>query len=347
MFFLLSTMTALLECGTIFIGMHQGYTPGCILSLCLAYQFGNLFPIPFSLNKQTIILLISITTTLLFVAPFTYNYPFFQWILYFLGIMLLSACMQSIRILYKGDYSTFKKRIARVIGFLSSPLMFYFPYTLLLTFGFIILFCTIRKPSNKMSKSNTLKFNLIIFKNSNYRIMLWHQLHYFSYTYIMLLTVYNITHNFFFTVFGFAFSWLTYLFTEPLLTRKFKSLTQDNDFNFTFIHVILGGHMVLLFILLLLPNVPDWVLIVLWVFTGFGGGTVFAITSLCKHSTNYQKEHLDLTENTGHFGGTAISVIWAFLFPNNILNITYISSICVVFVLILTFKTKQIKKEHL
>lgn len=344
MYLLLSTMTALLECGPIFLGICLGYGPGRILSFCLAYQFGNLFPVPFCLRRKTLFSTIYFSLAVLCLAEFSHKFPLLQWILYLLGIMLLSCTTQSIRAAMKNRTSTVKKRTARVIGFLLAPLMGYAPFFLLNVCCFIVLLAISHISEKNIPANHFVLSCKTIRKDRRYKIMLWHQLHYFIYAYAMIILVYQTTNRPFFTMLLFACTWLTYLSTEPLLSclqhfhhASLDKLPSTHRITFT----ILGGHTFLLLILLLLPNTKSFFQIILWLLTGFGGGTVFAITSLCKRSAAYQKEQLEFTENIGHFTGTALALIWALLFPQSMSDLSYLSAFCVIMVIILTFKNRN------
>lgn len=349
MFLFLSAMTALLECGPIFLGISLGYGPGQILSFCLAYQFGNLFPVPFHLCKKMLISAAYFFPVLLCLAGFSSKYSLFQWLFYLMAIMLLSCVTQSIRSVAKSQTGTVPKRIARVVGFFLSPTMAYAPTLLMLVCWLTVIF-SFKDIQRDVADTNCFTIPCkTMRKNYCYHIMLWHQLHYFIYAYAMILFIYQTTNRSFLTMILFACTWLTYLLTEPLINYLNLSHPQFVDKFCTKsrnIVTILIGHTFLLLILLLLPYAKSAFLIVLWILTGFGGGTVFAITALCKQSVSYRKEHLEITENIGHFAGTALAVIWALFFPKSIQYLSCISALCVIMVLLLTLKNMNtVKKE--
>ena len=345
---ILSAMTALLECGSIFLGKCSGYSPGRILSLCLAYQVGNLFPIPFCLRRKTLINITYLAFAIFCIAQLVGMRSLFQQILYLAGIALLSCALQSVRAEMKTQTSTVRKRTARVIGFTLAPLMMYMPFLILSACCLTVLFSVKRITQAPVLDCNLRTFFKATAKNSCYRIMLWHQLHYFTYAYAMILIVYQITDNSFLTMLLFACTWLTYLLTEPIikyacqycpkLTYAVTSISDNTA-------IILIGHTFLLLILLILPNVPFAAFILLWIFAGFGGGTVFAISALCSQSSSYRKSDLTFTENMGHFIGTAMAVVWVSLFPQNIRHISYLSALCVVVVLLLSTRIYHFGKE--
>lgn len=343
MFLILSTMTALLECGPLFLGIGLGYGPGQTLSFCLAYQAGNLFPIPFSLRASTLRRITVLSMLLLSLAPFMQAFPFPQWGFYSSGILLLSCATQSIRREMKTRSGTVKKRLSRIAGFLLAPLLAYAPFPLLWLCCLVVLFSL-----RGLSGYNAASDNSPLSKNRRgtpkfyplYTIMLWHQLHYFIYAYGLLLHAYQITGNAFFTMLFFAGTWLTYVSAEPLVKLLWR--TYPKTFSATsgtsgYINAILTGHAFLLIILMGLPNVSGGLFYCLWILTGFGGGTVFAITALYGHSAAYTKERLVLTENLGHFIGTGLAVLWAHFLPKYLPQLSYPAAFCVFMVIVLAF----------
>ena len=61
MFYLLSMITGILECGWIAFGLVRGLALWQILCYPLSYHFGNLFPKPFSLPKNVLFLFCSVS----------------------------------------------------------------------------------------------------------------------------------------------------------------------------------------------------------------------------------------------------------------------------------------------
>lgn len=392
MFLILSTMTALLECGSIFLGMGLGYCPGLTLSFCLAYQAGNLFPIPFCLRRGALRNMALVSLLSLCLAPFMGDLFVLQWLLYFTGILLLSCTIQSIRAGMRTQVSTVKKRLSRVAGFLLAPLPAYAPFPLLPLCCLVVLFSFRRIPDSGTSAPPRIcrqkTESAAGGRRTVYTIMLWHQLHYFIYAYGMLLYAHSLTGNPFLTMLLFACTWLTYLSTEPLVkylgrtlrkpcaspsdtpepvdlwqssgnagaspsdTPEPVELWQSSENAGVSPSVTSGptaatlaGHTFLLLILLLLPNVPDWLFILLWILTGFGGGTVYAVTALCTHSPAYSKDRLVLTENLGHFAGTGLAVAWACLFPQRLPQLSYPAAFCVLAVIVLTLSAAGKKDQ--
>ena len=332
MYLLLSTMTALLECGPIFLGLNRGYTSGQILLLCFAYQFGNLFSVGFTYTLKTMTAICGLSWIFLLCSCLLQSLSWLQHTLLFGGLVLLSVSLQSARNSIKGNISTLSKRLARVAGFLLAPTMRYFPIVLFTFCCSCVLFVLQHKKcENTLTLNHRICFYAML-KVPIYHIMLWHQLHYFIYAYTLILTFRNITGHDTFAMLCFSCSWLTYLMIQPILCTMCPKHVSAHTKIYIFI-----GHLFLLLILFFLPTATSTLhFFVLWILTGFGGGTVFAITSFCKNSSHYQKDVLNFTENVGHFLGTAIASAFAFLFPDQLNMTPWISAVCVIQVLILT-----------
>lgn len=345
MFLIMSTMTALLECGPIFLGINLGYCPASIIFLCLSYQLGNLFPIPFYPGKKCLIIMALLSPFPLCLASLFCKAPWTQCLFYSIGIMMLSSAMQCVRSMQKGQFSTVLKRLSRVLGFLCSPLMAYVPLLILLMCCLAILFSTKRLP---IQVSITFPHSLSLKKkqtNNYYHIMLWHQLHYFIYAYSMIWVCYQKTQNAFLTIVFFSLTWLTYLMAEKfiLFLHRLPPLTGNvNSDKLNYTSIVTAGHIFLLLLLVLFPVVHLSWFILLWILTGFGGGTVFAITEICRQSDYYEKNALEFTENIGHFIGTLVAFLWVLFLPQKISCLPYLSAFCVLVVVLLTCKEKII-----
>lgn len=345
MFLLLSTLTALLECGPLFLKFCGDICIWQRLALCLAYQFGNLFPLPFCLNKKTLTIVNTISIVALCFACSIKNYPILQWLLYFVTITCIAIPLQSTRGLLKKKESTVRKRCARVVGFLLAPLMCYIPFVMGLFCCLATLFAIHYVTDSTENTVATVHSYNLLRENSYYIIMLWHQLHYFIYAYAAVLYIYQKLHQPSLTMMLFACTWLTYLITEPLILRVYQHITKAKELTKQgYMQTIIIGHLLLTLLLILLPCTSSVNLFsLLWILTGFGGGTVFAITALCKRSHTYHKEHLNIVENIGHLTGTFIAVVFLCIFPQGIQYLPYLSALCAAVVLILTLKQQLTK----
>jgi hypothetical protein len=144
--------------------------------------------------------------------------------------------------------------------------------------------------------------------------MVVHQMHYFSYAYIVLYIASSCDRIFGFLTAGiFVFGWVTYTSVQYILKNKKY-----------FIYLI-GGHIFLVIILATMVIIKsDIMKVALWVLTGFGGGTVFCIKEILKKYPGYNNYDLETSENYGHIVGVVFSIVTFMIFKN--INAPIISS---------------------
>ena len=314
MFYLLSMITGILECGWIACGIVHGMSLWQILCYLLSYHLGNLFPKPCSLPKNVLFLFCSVSLTasvILSVFPVPDTVGF---ILTCLCLFLLSAVIQSVRDSMKTDGNRLLKRFSRVAGFALSPLAAFIPQIILFS-AVAVAFCGLIKHN-----SGRFRFAFPGFQGGYSLVMLFHQLHYFFYAHITLAAVslalskqppvikaleYAFTRNP--AVFGslagallFCGTWVTYMSVEPAVSGLTKKLMP----------VFYTGHTAVFVLLFFMSFVTDTTLfIILWLLTGFGGGTVYTITAKAKQSGKYNKDSMTVSENAGHTLGLLAAVI--------------------------------------
>lgn len=130
--------------------------------------------------------------------------------------------------------------------------------------------------------------------------MIFHQMHYFVYTYTMLLAVLELTQNPYICVIFYAVIWVMYLL--PGLAAEERKGYKPRTLFFvchSFLAVIMG----LLTAAFATGNIK--VGFCAWMLTGLGGGSVFCIKHLTKRDETC---NMTLSENIGHFAGTLVSV---------------------------------------
>lgn len=319
MFYLLSMITGILECGWIASGVVRGLALWQILCYPLCYHLGNLFPKPFSLPKSVLIVFCSVSaiaTVILAAAPLPEEVRF---ILTCLCLFLLSAVIQSVREGMKSDGNRLLKRVCRVAGFALSPLAAFIPQ--------IILFAAVGSAFFGLTQysGGKLRFIRPCSQGGYSLVMLFHQLHYFFYAHITLAAVslalsrqvpvikalgYAFTRNpaLFGAVAGALFfcgTWMTYMSVEPVASRLTKKIMP----------VFFIGHSAVFVLLLAMSLVTDTTLfVVLWLLTGFGGGTVYTINATAKQSGRHDKDSMTVSENLGHTLGLLAAVIVSAVF---------------------------------
>lgn len=193
MFYLLSLLTGMLECGWIGFGFIGGYPMWRILGFPLVYQVGNLFPKPFAIGRKLLPVLAavscvgSVTVACMKKGSLMYD------IITLICIATLSAELQTLRGTMKAGAGKVLKRVCRVAGFAFSPLAAFFPGLVLILISAVSAIEVIRVTASKsdFGESRGIVWagtaGLPIFRNAFGITMLFHQLHYFIYAYAVLV----------------------------------------------------------------------------------------------------------------------------------------------------------------
>ena len=171
MFYLLSMITGILECGWIACGIVHGLPMWQILCYPLSYHIGNLLPKPFSLPKNVLFLFCSVSLTLTVLLSIVPMPDIVSFILTCLCLCLLSAVIQSVRDSMKSNGNRLFKRISRVIGFALAPLAVFIPG--------IILFSAVAIAFYGLTKYDARQFSFFFpgFQGGYSLVMLFHQFH--------------------------------------------------------------------------------------------------------------------------------------------------------------------------
>lgn len=301
MFYLLSLITGILECGWIAYGAVTSLPLWQILCYPLAYHIGNLFPQPFSLGKKSLYILggaalICGTATIPTGGTVCA-------ILTCLSLFLNSAVIQSVRSGLKSDGNRLVKRIFRVGGFALAPLAAAAPSAVLIASSVIAL-------GVLKSYNGKCKISKAPWQNGYSAVMLFHQLHYFFYAHITLVAVSTAfcqndpAWGVIAAALLFCGTWVTYMSVEPIISKTpAKELT-----------VFYAGHLgisTLLFVMSFVKLNP--LFITLWIITGFGGGVVYTISARAKNDGCFDKTSMNISENIGHTAGLTVAVIVAAL----------------------------------
>lgn len=299
MFYMLSLLAGVLECGWVAFGAAHFYPLWQILCYPLVYHIGNLFPKPLTLSRNMLRIwcfLSAIVGALTFIAQLSEKTKF---VLTCIVLFLLSTVIQSVRSGLKCDGNRLIKRIFRVCGFALAPLVVLIPSSILV-FSSIVALLSLNKYEGKPS------FTRMEGQNGFSFVMLFHQLHYFFYAHITLaamslLFVQHSATGYVYAMLLFCGTWVTYMSVEPLVSR----LTDRILLVFYIGHIGIG---ILVFVMHLVTSVS--LFIVLWLVTGFGGGVVYTISLRAKAAGVYQKNSMTIAENIGHALGllTAVGV---------------------------------------
>ena len=327
MFYLLSLLTGILECGWIFNGISHSMPLWQCLCYPLAYHLGNLFPKPFALKKKYLFAMGAVSlfiTAFLFIfrsISSSYIPQDIEFILTCARLFFISAVIQSVRSDMKQEGNRLLKRVFRVGGFLLAVLAVWIPE--------ILLFAANIAAIASLPKY-TKKPHITRLKNQGgySSVMILHQLHYFFYAHITLAAVsiglgkgtsplpfldYVFNRNpqavgCILAILLFCGTWITYMSVEPVLSRLTNKVTL----------VFYIGHSVICLLLLIMSRVTVGTeFIILWLLTGFGGGTVYTISARAKSRGTFDKSSMTVAENIGHTLGLLAAVIVAACFWDN------------------------------
>lgn len=323
-YLLLSVLAGVIEVGVVIYAINNGYTVLQTLFVVLAYQFGCFFPTNIILNKP--LLLLTGCLSILFAITSGF-YPSF-WVL-LLAIFLISPLLQLARGINKSNISTGVKRMFRIIGFSISPIFSPFLLSVLSVIVFIAIVYYVNEDKSKISIGFIPAHNLI---------MVVHQMHYFSYVYILLIIAKKLdAYQGYLVAVYFVLGWLTYVSAEYIFSGKY------------YFKYLIFGHIYLLIVLALMTFIESPLIrVLLWVLTGFGGGTVFCIKKIFIKFEKYDKYSLETAENYGHILGVVASIIIYCLFRNMSAPI-FFACICagltVVLVIIFRLNEKGVKYD--
>ncbi len=288
-YLLLSAGSGLIELGVpaLTIWMDESWTVTLVTGL--AYQLGT--PLAAVLTTRIRLVLGCFVAAGLFLTYGAVASPPVVWI----GSMLVAAVVQAGRSAVKSGsgVSTALKRSARVVGFClagwaSVPLITSASFAV----G-VIAAAGVHAPGPARRPTTN-------WHPGRWRVlMLVHQIHYFVYAYTMVVVL---------AALGgappealgliFSAGWVTYI-VAPRLFRWAGDRV---------VVVVVVGHLTVALLLLAMGEVEGVVpLTTLWVLTGFGGGTVFAVRSIClRHGED--EATIDFWEDAGHVAGAALAV---------------------------------------
>jgi hypothetical protein len=287
LYLLLNIFSGYVELGVILYTLSLQYSPLKIIGIALAFQIGNLVPVPIHLNKLSIYF--SLMISIIFIL-FSYTYHK-QYFILFIGILFLSVAIQLIRYNCTEKTSTTLKRISRVTGFIIAPI---FSIFIILFVLFLLFVCTI------MLNAHNKKIFIIKPKLNFYNItMIIHQMHYFCYTYFIIIILHNLMKfsSGLICIF-FTLVWITYITTSHFFNKN------------TYKKYFVIGHLFLFVILgLMYFNFSKYLTVVLWICTGFGAGTIFALNRLNKKFIPYDENAMEYSENIGHILGILLSLL--------------------------------------
>lgn len=329
-FLLLSSLSGIIELGSVYLGIYLGLSIPEAISLPLFYQLGNLMLNYVSHKKQCCIASSVIVIILSILCSAEYQY-----VVLAVQLVLSSYCIQVCRVAQKKSCPVWLKRAFRVGGFAVSPVMLIANGQAVLLISMGYCFVLSMKSANVSLQTQDKECRQLSL------VMIFHQLHYFVYTYIMPVYVLQLTNSYLLSGLAFAVTWIVYLMPQTIADNmKIKKYRLMFFICHSFLAVCMG--------MMAYASMLKWpaAVLVFWLLTGLGGGSVFCIKHLSSH---YSQINMDLSENIGHVAGPAIAVLLCRCFPDN--EIFYLSTASCIFVvsaLLSAFglKMKGAKNEH-
>lgn len=331
-FLILSLFSGVIELGAVYIGIVHKLPMHLIIILPLFYQTGNLM---MSLIPPKPSLNIILAGIVCFLSLAYCRYP----TLWILAIQLAfsSYCIQLTRAQHKSICPTWLKRSFRIAGFALSPIMLLGDGQLILPLSMLLCVFLVYKDIIAQSKDKKIirgKETKVIGISM---VMIFHQMHYFVYTYIMPIYIYQMTGNIIISGLIFSATWVVYLLPQTF-AEKFNIINYKKIFFIC--HIFLGLCMACIAISAYFNKIMY--VLFFWLLTGFGGGSVFCIRYLSK---KYEFTDMDFSENIGHFFGPLVAVVLCFLFTEHIFAILPFIS-CIFVIVALIFSLYIVKEAH-
>lgn len=292
---------SLMEIAPILGALSTGQSLLVVLLLGLAYQVGNGMARKLGGSPQAIgaVAALGLTTWLLAGQALATQ---------LVAIAAMSASLHACRRALGGAEACPKipvatKRSWRVAGFIVAaclpPGYAVSIVMAVLALGLALLASTpVTAPEKKVLRTGSARSARFLLPERLWALMVIHQTHYFVYAYAILYLVFNVSAgSAVAAAVAFAFGWITYLSAERLWQR-FPEPT-----------VFIAGHAFLTASLLGLGLAGEnsWGAVLLWVLTGFGGGSVYCLVSISAKS-GLSDERVEYAEDVGHVGGVALAI---------------------------------------
>lgn len=323
-----SMLSGILELGIVLQFFIEGMSIKTALLMGTMYQLGNLLFVIKLPRRQEAVKIGFISLFLGLINCFHSSI-----ILQAVQTALLSLNIQTVRAGYKTNCPTSLKRLFRIGGFLLSPLMTIFPKHIIILCSILSLIAIVQKTD--INTKEEIKDKKIV---ENISVtMIFHQMHYFVYTYIMPLTVMELTKNAFLCVTIYALTWVIYLL--PGLLAE-KGVAYKPKTVFTICHTFLAITMGVLSLAFATKNII--IGFFAWLFTGLGGGSVFCIKQLVSEE---KKSNMDLSENIGHFLGAILALFVSIYIQEGSIGAVLTGLSCLFVCMTLLSTTFETKKQ--
>lgn len=294
----LAGVASIVELGPLFALLRAEAGMTAILLCALGYQLGNALAGRIACPPAVLAVVACLCAAALFLLPPGHA-------LWLMSLAFLSWSLQTIRRHIATStnavrVSTAQKRLARVAGFVASSLL---PIAVIaLVVGALCTAGALHAHTNPARQfrrepaahpARALEW-----------IMVVHQLHYFTYCYAVLALLERSRPGSIWPLgILFALGWVTYLSAEALL-RRF-----DIVISFVLGHVFVAATLVGLSIW----SANFYLVTLMWLLTGFGGGTVYCITQAYRRSGS-PPDRLERFEDAGHIGGVVVALLATAIF---------------------------------
>jgi hypothetical protein len=292
----LAAAASFVELGPIALVLRGDPDLVSILLAGFAYQLANVLPGPS--DRMTPLASVAVAA----VGAAGLIYATIATAPWFASIAALSWSLQAVRrrlTAKPGDDlpKAAEKRAARVIGFILATVM---PSAVWLPLVAVAILVALRAATNGHLHASPCASGAGA-SNGIPIAMVLHQAHYFSYCYaVPMLLASSPLGGIAAAGFWFACGWVSYLSAEGLWRR------------FAPIPVFVIGHLFVAIVLMLLTLFGDnpWGVVLLWILSGLGGGTVYCLTLLHKRAGGDQVR-LEHAEGVGHILGITVALAGA------------------------------------
>lgn len=219
------------------------------------------------------------------------------------AVAAMSASLQAVRraLAHSGPkIPTAKKRAYRVAGFVLAAVL---PASIALSLAVVVCvlgarLLALQAPTRvealatATAEAPPLRFNWTL-----WALMVVHQTHYFVYAYAVIYLAFSLSGaSAVIAALAFALGWVTYLSAERLWSR-----IPDRS-------VFVAGHLFLCACLVGMAWAGEsWTAVVLWVLTGFGGGSVYCLVSISAKA-GLPEASVERAEDVGHVAGLALAI---------------------------------------
>lgn len=290
-FYFQSFLSGIIEFGIVYYAYKNNLPIPVLIGIGCAYQFGNIIR-NFNIKKLGLMVNILVLISIFFIESLAFKLITLAFI--------ISWNLQMTRDVFKSRSNTTLKRCFRILGFAS---IFFINYKLILfIFVFSIIMLLIKYDEIAIENQINLKIS-----NSDL-IMLTHQLHYFSYCYIVFVLLLDFNMPKILAILIFVLGWITYTSTQKILNSNM------NINNAIIAHFLLALTLILLGIF---HNSSFWAS-VFWIITGFFGGTVYILKNYLNVNCYISNSHINYIEDLGHIIGALISLI-VYYFTNSLI----------------------------